>query len=105
MNPIIPENPIYCEYCGEEIVDENYWESKYDGELYPVHNHCSSDFVAEKIAMIEIMAGKLSIFLEQGKLGDLEDFAGRCHVSLAIVMDYCEEKWIELLLSRYGSSA
>jgi len=107
MSPIIPENPIYCEYCGEEIIDENYWESEYcgeeiidenyweseyDGELYPIHDHCFRDYVVENIGNIQIAAKRLSTLLKQDKLGDLEYFAGQCHKSADIIMDYCEKK-------------
>ena len=92
MSLVIPENEMYCQHCGQEITDGNYWESEYDGEIYLIHDHCFRDYVTENIDTIEMAAKKLSILLEQGKLGDLEDFAGQCHKAAAIIMDYCEKK-------------
>ena len=92
MSLTIDGNPIYCWYCGQEITNSNYWESEYDGELYPIHDHCFRDYAVENIDTLKRMTKKLSIFLEQGKLGDLEDFAGQCHIAAAVIMDFCEKK-------------
>jgi len=81
------EQAVFCEYCHKKIkINEE------NEQLYPIHNHCFYGFIMENISMIEVMAEKMRNMLERGKLDHLEDFAGRCQVSSAIIMDCCEKK-------------